>query len=215
MLTLRDMEIVILLHGLGRTHYSMSILGRSFRKTGCAVLNFGYHSRRYTIAEQAELLHQHLTRLGVLHRSVNFVTHSLGSIIARKFLLDYSQYYRPKRMVMLGPPNQGSAFARKIKRFTFVPKILGPAFDELCDLQLESATDKIEVGVISGGSRKARGISPLLEGDNDGIVTVEETKLAGLKDHIIVPGLHAFLMFKPSVIRQVHYFLEHGTFQRG
>ena len=54
----------------------------------------------------------------------------------------------------------------------------------------------------------------LLKGPNDGKVTVVSTKLARMKDHIVVHAAHPFLPNDPTVILQTKSFLSTGHFQR-
>ena len=205
---------VILLHGLVRTPLSMAHLGGKLRSRGFQVLNYGYPSRKLTLEAQASRFNEFLSTRIDRSAQLNFITHSLGGIITRQFALTYGREYSLKRLVMLGPPNQGSEMARRVKRLGFTAAILGPAFEQVCDLKLDSATDRLEIGVIAGGSKNGRGYSPVLPGNNDGIVRVEETALHGAKDSIVMAGLHSFLMYYPSVIEQAIHFLEHGSFQR-
>ena len=205
-------EMIVLLHGLGRSRFSMSVLGRFLRRNGFSVYNFGYPSRRDSVDVQAQLLERELRARGHINRPLSFVTHSLGSIIVHRFATAYADQFRLHRAVMLGPPNQGSHTARLVGKFGLLRSLIGPALIEVQSAVPQSATDKLEIGVIAGGGRGARGISPLVSGNNDAIVSVEETKLPGLRDHIVLGGLHSFLMYQPRVHAEVLSFLRHGKF---
>lgn len=202
----------MLLHGLARTKLSMSFLGTALRKSGYEVHNFGYLSILKTIEDQAHTLAAFVKRKSPECRSLSFVTHSLGSLIVRKFALLYADYFPLHRAVMLGPPNQGSQFAVRVGSFEPLRWVLGPAFREICALNMPAATDKIGVGIIAGGTAGGKGMSPFVSGNNDGIVAVAETGLEGALDRIVVPALHSFIMFQPPVIREVIWFLQHGRF---
>ena len=56
--------------------------------------------------------------------------------------------------------------------------------------------------------------SGLIPGRDDGKVSVERTKLAGMTDHIVIASAHPFLMRNRTAIRQTLSFLRTGSFQR-
>ncbi len=205
---------IVLLHGLGRTYWSMAVLARYLRSSGYDVTNFGYRSRHLPIDTQVTHLADRLTREGLADKPISFVTHSLGSIVVRRFATLHHGNFQLQRAVMLGPPNQGSETARRVSKVGLIRSLLGPALLEVSALAIEPATDKLEIGIIAGGKGGERGFSPHIGGDNDAIVSVEETKLPGMKDHLVVGGLHSFLMYQPAVMRQVLHFVERGCFQR-
>lgn len=212
-MTQNDPQPVVLIHGLMRTFLSMSYLGKQLGKEGYKPINYSYKSRHHSIAEQADKLNEFLVKQGLTSSNIHFVTHSLGSIVLRQFALTYSENYRLGRAVMLGPPNQGSGLALLLEKHIAIGKILGPSFRELTCLQLEPASDKIEIGVIAGATGRKRGLPPYGIKDGDGIVALEETRLEGMKDHLSIPFVHSLLMYHPEVIRQTIHFLKKGVFE--
>lgn len=70
----------------------------------------------------------------------------------------------------------------------------------------------IEVGIIAGSNTVNLILSLALPNPKDGRVSVENTKLDGMKDHIILPVSHPFLMKNDDAINQVLRFLEVGEF---
>ena len=192
----------------------MSLLARAIRENGFDTVNHGYQSWRYSIADHARMLHEKLSNNVEAGQPISFVTHSLGSLIARKFAHQYGSYYLLSRAVMLGPPNMGAQFALKVRKIPFVAKVLGKSFDDICNLDLAPATDILEVGIIAGGKVNDKGFSPLISGDNDGIVGVSETYLPGARDHKIVHMPHSFIMYSGQVKKDVIHFLNFGEFLR-
>ena len=69
--------------------------------------------------------------------------------------------------------------------------------------------------MIAGGSGTPKGIRNVfgLEGDNDRIVTVEETILPGMKDFVLLRQDHTSILFSAQTAHMINLFLEHGIFR--
>jgi triacylglycerol lipase len=200
---------VILLHGIGRTAYSMRWLQWRLKWSGFDVLNLAYPSKKLNLEGCADFLHETLKSYS--SASFSFVTHSMGGIVLRKYIEKYGDN-RIHRIVMLGVPNQGSYVAYKLRKF--LPSFLGPASLELGDREKISALPipRCEFAIIAGYGGTRFGLNPFLLGDNDFLVKVEETQLAGAKEFLKVHNFHAFLMFSGFSIRSIRNFLNTGSF---
>jgi len=217
-------RIVILLHGLMRTNASMAPLGEYLKETGdFEIVNFQYASTRKRVEDHAKALGQVIDSLGSDVTEINFVGHSLGNIVVRRYLGDRAAAHQPvdpriKRMVMLGPPNQGSRMARLLRSsFTF-KVIAGASGAELSNSwqQLEPtlATPEFEFAIIAGGQAGQGKLNNLLlTGKDDFTVSVEETKLSGARDFQIRPLIHTTMMKDKSVFQDTHRFFENGYFE--
>ncbi len=188
-------------------------MGSALRRAQFGVRHFGYPSLRRSIAHIATDLHTFLQREKLLDVPIGFVTHSLGGLIVRQLLASYGSSLKVRRVVMLGPPNQGAEFARLVARLPGMARLLGPAFRDIASGRLPPSSPMPEIGVIAGGTG-ARGYSPFISGDNDGIVSLSETELPGMKERVVVPGLHSFLMYRGEVQELTIRFLQTGSFQR-
>ena len=72
-----------------------------------------------------------------------------------------------------------------------------------------------EVGVVAGSSPTGLGrFFAAFDEPNDGSVAVAETRLAGLKDHVVLSVSHTGMLFSGDVADQAAHFLEHGCFRR-
>jgi len=223
---LRSADAVVLLHGLGLAGWAMARLESSLRAKGYRTINLTYPSRSLPIEQlAAEWLPAQLRSRGVAAASrVHYVTHSMGGIVLRAWLREEIQKNggRPPatlgRVVMLAPPNQGSAVADRLRRFppfrwfTGVNGArLGTGADSL-PRALGPWPAGVDLGVIAGNRTLNPLFSAWLEGPNDGKVSVASTRLAGLRDHLVLPHSHTWLQWRADTARAVGHFLQHGCF---
>lgn len=211
-------DCVILLHGMARTAGSMNKMQRSLENRGYYVANVGYPSRQHEIEVLAPMAVEdglERCRQQPDRDAVHFVTHSLGGILVRYYL---TQNDIPKlgRVVMLGPPNQGSSAADTMLGVPGFGWITGPAALQLGkgpeSIPLQLGAPNYEVGVIAGNRTIDPITSAVLANPDDGKVTVEDTRLDSMSDFRVVRSSHAFIMKKKEVIDLVSTFLESGNF---
>jgi triacylglycerol lipase len=210
---------VILLHGLGSSTRSMDKLAGRLRKQGHAVLNLAYPSLNHSIEYLAEeVLHPEVE--GLLNSSsarIDFITHSMGGIVVR-YYLKHHRFEKLGRVVMLAPPNQGSELVDRMKSIPLLARSLGPAARELgrdrYSLPLKLGRARFELGIIAGNRSGNLLNSLLIDGPDDGTISVRSTRLPGMDDFIILPYSHRSLLKSDEVIEQVIHFLKHGAFER-
>lgn len=236
--------VVVTIHGLGRTRKSMEPIGEYTSEKGdFGWINFGYASTRAEIADNAGALLAALNGLASLRSEqsranaiapsgnrdngpirFHFVGHSLGNILVRRVLhethrTDRADNWRVGRIVMLGPPNQGSAMAHLLNKSRLFKLMAGTSGKDLGVrwnlLQGRLATPACEFAIIAGGKSDKKGYSPLLPGDDDLVVRVEETKLSGAADFAVVPSIHTYLMQRTEVMQMALRFLTTGALRAG
>ncbi len=213
-------EMVVLLHGILRSKLDMHFMSSHFAKNGYASLNILYPSREQNLEELSDFVHEKIINCPDYHEDItlNFVTHSMGGLITRYYIARKKPKYLGK-VVMLGPPNTGSEFADWLTE----TKVLAPIFKTVFGPAGQQLTTKYPhidgditypLGVIAGNLS----INPLapwvLNGEHDGIVPVERTKIDGMADHIVMSATHSFMMFNPDVMDQALFFLKHSKFKR-
>ena len=213
-----DEQCVILLHGLFRSALALKPMQWFLEREGYTTVNQSYPSLLYPIDELAEMAVsaglQHCHGLGLSR--VHFVTHSLGGILVRQYA---AQRDIPglERVVMLGPPNQGSQVAQYYGSLE-LPGPVPPAILEL-GLDAESVPRRLgpvrfDLGVIAGNLRLSTWLPGFPDESSDGTVTVAEAVVPGMLDFLQMPVSHTFMIVNPLVMQQVAYFLQHGEFQR-
>ncbi len=211
-------DLVLLVHGTARSTGTFSRMAMHLRARGFDATAIDYPSTRDTIEAHAKGLAGLLDRLEGT-QSVSFVTHSMGGLVVRRLLADIgSRRGKPSfgRLVMIAPPNQGSALAGMLKDFAPYRFLYGKSGQQLAHPNIEKLpVPAIPFAIVAGGRGNGAGYNPFLDGDNDGTVTVSETALDGAADTLVVPAIHAKISNHPQTIEATIRFLKTGAFDGG
>lgn len=209
---------VVILHGIGRTSASMYKVARAVRQAGYDDMNIGYDSTRDVLAKSIGSVYRRIRHFSDSDREVtHFICYSLGCLVTRGII----EQHRPAnlgRVVMLGPPNQGSEMADYLKNHSVTNWLFGPVLPQLGTAN-RSNLDKLigteadyELGIIAGQDSIDPVASAILVDPNDGRVPVERTKLPGMKEHLVMHANHTTLITNDAVIAQALAFLQTGHF---
>lgn len=196
------------------TGVDMALLRRRVRRCGFTVCQYSYPSIRRDVAVNAAGLIRYLHKLEA--DTIHLVGHSLGGLVIRHCLhslQDKPLGNRIGRVVTLGTPHQGSAVARQVARHTLLRYLLGNSITQGLDGDLPPWPAAFPLGVIIG--TKQFGVGQLLggyQGPGDGTVSVEEARIAAMRDCICLLVNHTGMQFFRSVAAQVCAFLHHGHF---
>jgi len=211
-------DCVVLLHGLVRSATSMNKMQRALAAEGYETANIEYPSRDHSIEELAPMaigdgLEACRSNGDVEH--IHFVTHSLGGILLRQYL-STREIVGLGRVVMLGPPNQGSRAVDELGGVPGFQWLNGPAGRQLGkgedSVPLRLGPADFELGVIAGNRSIDPITSAVLDNPDDGRVSVTDTKVEGMDDFVVVEHSHAFMMRMRRPIELTIRFLKSGSF---
>jgi pimeloyl-ACP methyl ester carboxylesterase len=209
----------------------MTTLEQALSEQGYTVVNMDYPSTEHPIEHLADIyvpqaINQcdtqsnthstaHIKTRSNINSNTHFVTHSMGGILVRDYVNRYGSA-NIGRVVMLGPPNQGSEAVDKLRFLPVFGWLHGPAglqlgTDQQSRVKQLGAVD-FELGVIAGTQSINPLLSVLIPGTDDGKVSVENTKVAGMKAHKIMSVTHPMMMKNKEVIAQIVQFLATGKF---
>ena len=214
-----DQDHIILLHGMYRNADAMLPVERFFLAQGYQVTSLSYPSTKHSIETLVrDYLHpavQTAQKKGT--KKIHFVTHPMGGILVRYYLKNYPLEALGK-VVMIAPPNQGTELAELFADSTWIDTNTGPAKQQL-SAQQDSWVNQLgpvnfAVGIIAGNYNSNILTAWLLPGEDDGVVSVESTKVKNMKDFMIVPVKHFRLRGNQSVLQQAAYFLKYASFYR-
>ena len=195
---------VFLIHGMGRTSASMALLGRRLRLAGHVTSSFGYLVSRQSLDDIVNRWVEHIERNlrpadDDDDGTFAVVGHSLGNLITRKALPRLPGLVR---FVMLAPPNHPPAMARALERSPVFRALTQDAGTKLLDVDvgffagLPVPTVPTLIVAGDGGPRFAR--TPWKGAANDGVVSVDECRLAGI-ECVVVDAIHTLIMNQRAV----------------
>jgi len=207
---------VVLLHGIHGSAEDMNNIAVTLQASGYETHNLDYPSTEYPIEILAEkIVGIEILKFATEVDTVHFAAHSMGNIVVRYFLKNHPDY-PVGRIVMLGPPNQGSELTDKFMGLKFYQKRYGPAGNQIGTnmeklLNLPKQLPK-NCGIIAGTKTMFFLYSWILPGKDDGKVTYKRMKSPGYTEFITVPHHHDEMTFKQDVGDLVLSYINNGVF---
>ena len=207
---------LFLLHGMGRTVASMLILAGRLQREGHRISLFGYSVAREELGTIAERFADHVEQVlaeaagdGGEPPQFAVIGHSLGNVVVRLSLPQLPPGLT--RLVMLAPPTRSPLSARTLEPNALFRLLTGDAGEKLVDPEFFASLPQPEVPtlVVAGTGGPRVPWLPFRGRPNDGVLLVEETRLAGGRE-MRVDGLHTFLMNRRDVGHAVSRFLDEG-----
>ena len=144
---------------------------------------------------------------------VAMVGHSLGGLIALAARgMSGRDGWRPGPTCLVGSPVNGSAFARNVLRLPFAAAIAPSCVASLRSGIPMDGMDGHDIAVVAGG-KGGTGYNRFMSDDNDGVVSVSETRVGGMETRFhLVRASHVALASDDRTIAAVSDFLGDGRF---
>lgn len=214
----KSVKCAIVLHGLARTSNSMNTITKALKKAGYITLNQSYESTKKKIEELSPVISEAMDFCKQQNANeIYFVSHSMGGILVRHYFQN-KQAENVKAVVMFSPPNHGSEIVDAFKNQSWFKWLNGPAGSQLgtepTSLPNSLKPINLSVGVLTGNESSDPWFSYLFKGPNDGKVSMESAKLQEMKDFLVVPHGHTFIMNADDVVEQTLYFLKNNKFKQ-
>jgi pimeloyl-ACP methyl ester carboxylesterase len=202
---------VVLVHGLWMNALAMLPLAHRLGRCGFDVERFGYRSVKRG-------LHENVRRLAALceksGRRVHLVGHSLGGLVIMSMMRAFPEI-SVQRVVLIGSPYADIASAHGLRRFAWGNDVIGQTIQDWLQQPRPSVPEGVELGVIAGDTSLGLGrLFVTLPGPNDGVVLLDETRVPGAADSIVVHTSHSAMLVSADVARATCTFLKHGSFKR-
>ncbi len=201
--TLRPMR-ALLVHGMGRTPVSMMTLADALRRAGIEPSQFGYSAAFESVERIVGRLRRRLEQ--EVDDEYIVAGHSLGGLLLRVAIAGLaSGVPRPRRMVMIGTPNQSPRLARRFLGAFWFRAINGDAGRMLASPERMAAIQAPAVSctIIAGTGGPCGNWSPFGDEPNDGLISVDEARMGGDEEFIELPILHPFMPYDRRVSRLV------------
>ena len=201
---------VVLVHGLWMNRWAMLPLAWRLERCGFRVTRHGYRSVSRGLRENARTLAAACRKD---HRRLHLVGHSLGGLVIMAMLQEHPEI-PVHRVVLIGSPYADSAAAHGLARFTWSRGVLGHTMQDWLRQPRPRVPDGVELGVIAGDAPFGLGrLFVRLPTPNDGVVMLDETRVPGAADSVVLHTSHSAMLVSRAVARAACAFLKNGHFK--
>lgn len=208
---------MVLAHGLGRSDWAMWRFAKRLEAANFDVCLLDYDTLGESVGSVLNDTTAQIDDCLKGKERVHFVGHSLGGLVIRSYLQRKHAILNQARIgevVLIGTPNKGSELADHFNG-TWVMELGGGISQALITgtHSLGNNLDELDVNIgVIAGTRSSMLTKDKFSGLNDGLVSVESTKLAHMGDFITVDVNHTQMRYNKEVAEQTIYFLRHGAF---
>ena len=199
---------VILVHGLWVPALVMTPLAARLQAAGFRCHLFEYPGRDRPLEAHAERLARFAQDVGPAH----FAGHSLGGLVVLD-TLERRREVQAGNVLLLGAPVRGNFAGRRLARHGWGRWFLGASEPLWREGRGAHWTRPEPLGVLAGTLPLGLGrLFGPLPGVSDGVVRVEETEVAGMRERVVLPVSHSAMLVSARVAAQAVSFLGDARF---
>ncbi|WP_371188195.1 esterase/lipase family protein [Thalassotalea maritima] len=193
---------IVILHGLFMNKLIMAPLALRLEQLGYNVVNISYPS---TNADKSRLFEHIDEQVG--EGPAVLLGHSLGGLVITDYLVHQDvSVERVPMVITLGTPHQGAQIAKDMKRVN-IDNLLGSSTQFGLLPTDMSKTWPVPQKLISIAGKVKLGARPLLDRvwrdeieESDGTVSINETQIPGMSEHIVVKHSHTSMVYSREVV---------------
>lgn len=207
-------ELVVLVHGFGRTARDMRTLKKYFDAAGYETFTPTLPSWIVRVSGCAGMLSRRIEKLDTDYTRIHFVGHSMGGLIIRAMFAQ-REVKGLGRCVLIGTPNGGTPLAEiVVRRIPPVAWLFRPYYDlyEGMDIGAPLNVPPPEMGAIAGTDDGLR-FGSWIGGESDGRVPVGSVPFGGMTEMITLPYHHEEIHHKKDTAEYIERFLVSGAFK--
>ena len=210
----KNKKVFLLIHGLGRSHHSMSKLAKKLQQHGHSAYCMEYSSLLSPIEDHSQRLKQITQNFNP--QELFIITHSFGGIILRHSAIENPQLVNCKAAVLIAAPNQGSTVVDTLSKL-HLHKLLGNGGQRLGSSGSASLIKDLPAPpcpFITLAGIKPSTISNLPFGifysePSDGIVKEINTRHPESDDHFTQFSSHTFIMNSDETLQHILNYCTH------
>ena len=207
-------ENVVLVHGFARSASAMWKLKDYLAEAGYNVITIDYSSFNTSIEDVKKEVYSQINNCCAQSTSkIHFVGHSFGGLLIRSYLGE-NRVKNLGNVINMGSPNKGTVVVVYLKdnwifkKFGNVAKVMSSNGSKFLS---SLKKPDYNLGVIAGMANNPKH-EHILKGLDDGLVTIDSTKVDGMKDFIVIETSHTSMRYSKAVADQAIYFLRHSKF---
>lgn len=211
---------IILIHGFKRNSTDMHTLGEHLNRLGyCSMsvdLPLTFNKLECSIPIMEKFLEQLTAELSEGEK-IHLVGHSTGGLVIRNVLSIGRFNNWIGRCVLISTPNKGSELADLAVKWCLPLTMVYKTLQSLQTKNYQHSTlappCNVEIGAIAGNKNNLL-LEKLLNGTNDGLVTVKSVQINGLNDFVLVPYRHREIHYQAATAKLIDNFLRTGKFKQ-